>query len=183
MFPHLDLSLHGKHSPSRNFSYDSHGTAGNAQPGDTLSVKNLYARRWLQRLLPYTSGAAKIRKAHRELLVPNDGRVSLSHTDRNSSRRNRAEHDGDDYTKINLEKKNKNRPTFDSSSQLDIFQFLVFIAAKIELKFPPSPLVYTPLKLFRSLKCYSTVVFVVFPRTNKLHRNFRSIHSSPLQTL
>lgn len=59
MLPHLDLSLHGKHSPSRNFSYDSHGTAGNAHPGDTLSVKNLYALRWLHRLLPYTSGAAE----------------------------------------------------------------------------------------------------------------------------
>lgn len=59
MLPHLVLSLHGKHSPSRNFSYDSHGTAGNAQLGDTLSVKNLYARRWLHKLLPYTSGAAE----------------------------------------------------------------------------------------------------------------------------
>jgi len=62
MLPHLDLSLHGKHSPSRNFSYDSHGTAGNAQLGDTLSVKNLYALRWLHRLLPYTSGAAEIER-------------------------------------------------------------------------------------------------------------------------
>jgi len=61
MLPHLDLSLHGKHSPSRNFSYDSQGTAGNAQLGDTLSVKNLYALRWLHRLLPYTSGAAEIK--------------------------------------------------------------------------------------------------------------------------
>lgn len=63
IFWHYLSDVHGKHLPARKFSYVSHGNAGKWHRGDTESVKNLYARRWLHNERPSTADATK-KKTH-----------------------------------------------------------------------------------------------------------------------